>query len=100
MRSIELCPSPHLEAADLEGDTVVTIKSCTFHEVGKEKETKGVIFFDEFDRAMVVNKTNRVRIEGHHGFDTDDWIGKTITLYASETDFGGQTVPCLRVRVK
>ncbi len=100
MRSSELCPSPHLEAADFDGDTVVTIDRVDFHEVGEEKVTKGVIYFREYKRALVVNKTNRLRIEGHHGLETDDWIGKQVTLYPSETDYGGQTVPCIRVRAK
>ena len=32
---------------------------------------------------------------------SDAWdLGEKITLYASETDFGGRTVPCIRVREK
>lgn len=100
MKANELCPPPHLEAADLEGDTVVTIKAIDFALVGEEKQRKGVIFFEEFPRGMVVNRTNLGRIIGQHGNETDEWTGKKITLYPSETDFGGRTVPCIRVREK
>lgn len=101
MRSIDLCPPPHLTAADLnDSDVEVTIKSVGFAEVGEAKDTKGVVYFEEFTRGMVVNSTNRQRIEGWHGLETDDWIGKKITLYPSETEFGGKTVECIRVRPK
>ena len=99
MEANSLCPSPHLEAADLNGGPKeVTIKSVDFHEVGVEQVQKGVVFFDEFDRAMVINRTNLKRVIAHHGNDTDSWLGKKITLYPSETDFNGQVVPCIRVQ--
>ncbi len=100
MKANELCPAPHLEAADLDGDTVVTIQSVDFAEVGEEKANKGIILFDEHPRSMVLNRTNLKRIIGQHGNETDDWVGKKITLYPSETDFAGRTVPCIRVREK
>ena len=71
-----------------------------FHEVGEEKQEKGVIYYEEFSRAMVLNRTNLKRIVGIYGNDTDEWTGKQISLYPSETDFGGRTVPCIRVREK
>ena len=101
MKANELCPSPHLEAADLDGkDMVVTIQGVCFEVVGKEQVEKGVIHFKEFSRGFVVNRTNTQRIVAQYGNDCDDWIGKKITLYPSETDFGGQTVPCIRIRPK
>lgn len=98
MKANELCPAPHLEAADLAGDTSVTIKGVTFAEVGEDKERKGVVLFEEFPRALVLNRTNLKRIIRQHGNETDGWIGQTIVLFPSETDWGGRTVPCIRVR--
>lgn len=101
MQATKLCPSPHLEAADLNGsEKIVTIKSVGFSLVGQEKQNKGIVTFEEFDRGMVINRTNLKRVIGLYGGDTDIWIGKQITLYPSETDFQGKTVPCLRVRDK
>jgi hypothetical protein len=101
MQANQLCPSPHLEAADLCGkEKVVTMKSVGFKVVGEAKVNKGVIEFEEFDRGMVLNRTNLKRVIELHGTETDDWTGKKITLYPSETDFQGKTVPCLRVRAK
>ena len=98
MKANDLCPSPHLEAADFPADTVVTIKDVGFAVVGEEKVEKGVVYFEEHKRGFVVNRTNIKRIIAQHGNDTDDWPGRQITLYASETDYGGRTVPCIRVR--
>lgn len=101
MQATNLCPSPHLEAADLCGkDNVVTIEKVGFSLVGQEKVNKGVVKFVEFDRSMVINRTNLKRVIAMHGTDTDEWIGKKVTLYPSETDFQGKTVPCIRVREK
>jgi hypothetical protein len=71
-----------------------------FAEVGEEKVTKGVLFFEEFTRGFVLNRTNLKRIIDLHGKETDEWMGKQITLYPSETEFGGRTVDCIRVRKK
>ena len=100
MDATKLCPAPHIEAAELAGDTEVTITDVSISIVGSEQVEKGVIHFKEFDRGMVLNRTNLKRIIAWHGNETDKWKGKTLTLYPSETDFGGKTVPCIRVREK
>lgn len=101
MRANDLCPSPHLEAADFDGDTIVTIKGWEMKKVGRDQKVeKGVLFFEEFDRGMVLNRTNLHRLIRQLGKDAKDWIGKQVTLYPSETDFNQQTVPCIRVREK
>lgn len=100
MEASKLCPAPHIEASELSGDTVVTIKGVRFADVGEEKVNRGVVDFAEFDRGMVLNRTNLKRIISHHGNDTEKWIGKKVTIYPSETDYAGRTVPCIRVREK
>ncbi len=102
MRVTELCPSPHLEAMDLGDEigssAVVTINRVEVKTVGAEQVKKGVVFFAEFDRGMVINKTNSRTIAGLYGSNTDDWIGEKITIYRSETSFQNRTVPCIRVK--
>jgi hypothetical protein len=100
MKANELCPPPHLEAADFPQETEVTIKSVSFAEVGEEKANKGIVLFEELTRGLVLNRTNLKRIIEWHGNETDAWAGKKITLYPSETEFGGRTVECIRVKVK
>lgn len=99
-RTTELCPSPHLEAADLPEDTVVTIKSYDWHPVGKEEKIKGVLYFREFERGMVMNRTNTILIKHLHGDVLDELVGKQIVIGPDVTNFGGNVVPCIRVRNK
>lgn len=101
MKAIELCPPKHLAAADLGGkDVKVTVKNVAFTEVGEAKERKGALVLNEFDRPMVINRTNIKRLITQLGNDTDEWIGKEFTIYPSECDYKGETVDCIRVRVK
>jgi hypothetical protein len=98
MQANKLCPSPNLEAADLNGkNIVVTIKDVGFKVVGEAKVEKGAVYFNEFDRPMIMNRTNIKRIIALHGNDTDAWKGKKLEIKPSETEFQGKTVPCLRV---
>ena len=102
MKANELCPSPNLQALDIGtdlGDSVnVTIKGFDKSEVGKEKQVRSRLFVEEFDRPLVINRTNVKALIDLFGNDTADWIGEAFNLYVSETSFNGDTVRCLRVR--
>lgn len=102
MKANELCPSPNLQALDIGtelGDSVnVTIKGFDKSEVGKEKQIRSRLFVEEFDRPLVINRTNVKALIDLYGNDTADWIGQQFNLYVSETSFQGDTVRCLRVR--
>lgn len=102
MKANELCPSPNLQALDIGtdlGDSVnVTIKGFDKSEVGKEKQVRSRLFVEEFDRPLVINRTNVKALIDLYGNDTADWIGQPFNLYVSETSFQGDTVRCLRVR--
>lgn len=102
MKANELCPSPNLQALDIGtdlGDSVnVTIKGFDKSEVGKEKQVRSRLFVQEFDRPLVINRTNVKALIDLYGNDTSDWIGEQFNLYVSETSFNGDTVRCLRVR--
>lgn len=102
LKANELCPSPNLQALDIGtelGDSVnVTIKGFDKSEVGKEKQIRSRLFVEEFDRPLVINRTNVKALIDLYGNDTADWIGQQFNLYVSETSFQGDTVRCLRVR--
>lgn len=102
LKANELCPSPNLQALDIGtelGDSVnVTIKGFDKSEVGKEKQIRSRLFVEEFDRPLVINRTNVKALIDLYGNDTADWIGEQFNLYVSETSFNGDTVRCLRVR--
>jgi hypothetical protein len=102
MRVTDLCPSPHIEALDV-GDKIgdektYTIMRVEVKEVGSEKVRKGVVFFSETDRGLVLNKTNSRAIATLYGSETDKWKNKKVTVYRSETSFQNKIVPCVRVR--
>lgn len=102
MRVTDLCPSPHLEALDIGdeiGDSMtVTIKGVEKKTVGAEKVVKGVVLFAEFDRGLVLNKTNSRTIASLYGRECSEWIGKQITIYHSETSYQNKTVRCIRIK--
>jgi hypothetical protein len=96
-------PSKWLKSGDVEeGDLNLTIKSVQIEDIGQgdNQETKPVIYFDETDKGMVLNKTNADTISRLHTPETDNWIGKKISIFATEVDFAGKQTLALRVRMK
>jgi hypothetical protein len=96
-------PSRYLKSSDLpeEGSQTVTIEKIAIEEIGRDKETKPIIFFEEFNKGLVCNKTNaRTIARIVHSEDFDDWVGHKISLYRTEVDFGGELVEAIRVKSK
>jgi hypothetical protein len=96
-------PSKYIKASDLQDQEVtVVIASCEIEEVGnaQKKEEKPVLYFKDKDKGFVLNKTNAKIIAKLYGDDTDDWIGKPITIYPTEVEFAGEMVESIRVRSK
>lgn len=96
-------PSKYLKAGDLpdEGSETVTIEKIALEEIGRDRETKPVIYFEEFNKALVCNKTNARTIARAIGSeDFDDWIGQKINLYRAEVEFQGEMVESIRVKIR
>lgn len=93
-------PSKYLKAGDLHGaEAVVTITEVTSEEVGRGRDRKLVVYFKGSSKGLVLNKTNATRIAKLAGSDnTDDWSGKKIKIYPTETEFAGDTVDCIRIK--
>jgi hypothetical protein len=47
---------------------------------------------------MVGNKTNCKTLAAMYGNNTDDWVGKSCTLYVGQCEAFGETVDCIRIR--
>jgi hypothetical protein len=91
----------YLGAWDLPRDVTVTIAKVEGRKLrnGSSKaNSKPVLFFKGKEKGMACNKTNGKTIAAMYGTDVDKWIGKRITLYATTTTFGSDTVECIRVR--
>ncbi len=107
-RVVDLCPSPHLSSEDLLGpdgeyfELDLTIKSWDFHPVGVDEEIKGVIYFEERKRGLVINRGNAKMLAKLHGNSLSDLKGKRITLYVNpDVQYpGGQRGPGLRIKSK
>lgn len=101
MKKNEAFPSKYLNAGDFDEDQTLTIKEWSQEEFegDKGKEQKVILHFEETAKGLVLNKTNWGCIEKVTGSDdTDDWIGKQITLGAVEVQFGNDMVWSVRVR--
>ena len=93
-------PSNYLKASDLKGNqAVVTIDRVEFEAVGRDKEMKAVIYFIGKNKGVILNKTNaRKIIEISGSALTEEWHGTAVVLYPTETEFGGETVECIRIK--
>jgi len=90
---------PYLRAGHLAGEVhTVTIKAVRAEMVGREEDKRPVIYFAEFDKGMVCNKTNARRIVALYGGDTDTWPGCRLLLYPTTCEMGGEEVDCIRVK--
>lgn len=96
--------SNYLTRADVEPAVVVTIRKVVEEAIPMPQhggeELKQVVYFDEFEKAMVLNWINAqtiAKITGSESFD--DWPDKKIVLYDDPTvSFAGQLVGGIRVR--
>ena len=92
----------HLYAFDLDGrEVTVTIEKVTAGELQGDKGRKSkkpIVKFVNKEKKLALNKTNGKAIATMYGPDTDDWAGKQITIYPTTTEFGGETVECIRVK--
>jgi hypothetical protein len=103
MKIGEMMPSKYLKKEDIGRGALVTIKGLARTNVamdGEPVENKYVLYFNEFEKPLVLNSTNIhlcAQICGSE--DTDDWIGKQLVLYTDpNVSFGGKLIGGLRVR--
>lgn len=90
-------------AYDLEGrDVTVTIERVvagTISGKGGKSSKKPVVYFKGSRKGLGLCITNaRIIAQLFGSFDSEKWIGKRITLYPTTTQFGSDTVECVRIR--
>lgn len=96
-------PSKYLKANDLpeEGSQPYTIEKISIEEIGRDRDKKPVIYFEETNKGLVCNKTNARSIaKVLESEDFESWTGKVINLFRAEVDFQGEMVEAIRVRNK
>lgn len=97
----EVFKSSYLKKAHLPRDTVARITGFREEEVRTETgpEMKWVLAFDGELPPLVLNQTNWDTIEQMHGLNSDDWLGKRITLYVDPSiPFGTERKGGIRIR--
>ena len=104
MKLNDAYPSRFLTADDLGGkDVTVQISKVELEEIGQgpDKSTKLVLSFAGKSKQFVVNKTNARTIgKVLNDEETDNWIGKKITIGPREVEFQGNMVWAIRVSLK
>ena len=90
-------PSKYIKAADLDdGPQQATITGVVQQDLFDD--VKLVAKLDNM-KPLVLNRGNANTIATLAGSkDTEKWVGLRIELYATETSFKGEQVPCVRVR--
>ncbi len=87
----------YLKASDITEPTPLTIKEAKVEQLGDRE--KIVVYFDEVEKGFVLNKINTSRISKQVGSsETQKWPGNKIILFATEVEYDGKDVPCIRVK--
>jgi len=90
---------------DVKKEAVVTVSRLAQEKVtGQQgrKEDCFVVYFKEFDKGMILNRTNARAIEKVSGSGLiEDWVGVQVTLYVEKgVKAFGDVVDALRIRDK
>ncbi len=102
MKIFDAFPSNYIKASDLNGKPWdMEIRTVALEDLGQgnDKESKPVLYFDGAQKGLVLNKTNATTIVNSYGEDTGNWTGKDIQVFPTTTEFKGETVDAIRVRV-
>jgi hypothetical protein len=97
----DIFPSRFLKAHDLAGKPyTLTIKAVTLEDLGHgaEKESKLAISFEKATKMMLLNRTNAMIIASLYGPETDQWLGKAVTVYAARVKAFGAWHDALRIK--
>jgi hypothetical protein len=96
--------SKYLSANDIDNEvsypvTIVAVDTNEFGQ-GKDKQVKFEIKFREIKKPFIVNKTNANSIAKLLGPETDEWVGKRITLFKTEVQYKDEMVDGIRIKSK
>ncbi|HOC17139.1 MAG TPA: hypothetical protein PKK95_02670 [Vicinamibacterales bacterium] len=91
-------------AFDLKGHdvtvTIARVEAKKIKNAEQKEQKKPVVYFREShdQRGLVLCKTNAKTIAGLYGNNTDQWIGKKITLYPTMVSAFGAECEAIRIR--
>ena len=99
MKQHDIFTSDWLNSSDVDDDTIVTIRDVKLEEVGREPQSKPVMYFEGSLKPLIVNVTNWKIGAKLFGEESDNWIGRQITLYVKhDIEAFGDIVSGIRIR--
>lgn len=91
---------PYIQGEMIKGkDVVMTISGVKVEELvnNRGSDKKPVVYFKEKKKGLILNKTNAKAIAALYGAETDDWVGKKITMYAEAGTWFGKSGYAIRI---
>lgn len=98
MKLSDAFPSNFLAASEMNDEFTAPMSHIQEEDIGPNKDKKFVLYFKGMKKGLVLNVTNWKTIEKAFG-DSDAWAGHRITLYPTETNFKGEMVQAIRVKI-
>ena len=97
-----LYPSKYVKASDLgTKDVTKTIKAVKLEElegVDGTKKAKVIVYFSDSQKMWVMPRTCGESLRVMFGKETNNWIGKRVTLFSKKVDSFGEEVDAVRVK--
>jgi hypothetical protein len=93
--------SKYLRAIDIEEPTLFTIQNTTIDtlKVRNQEQERGVVWFREDDRGLVLNVSLTEILMDMFGSETDAWKGKRVRLFNDRrVKFRGEAVGGIRIK--
>jgi hypothetical protein len=98
----DLYGSKYLGAADLNGQRkrvkIVDTEVSDLREKDGSTKRKYIVWFETEDKALVLNKTNALRLAQAFGKAREGWNGAVIELYSEMTSLGKEGIRLRPVR--
>jgi hypothetical protein len=81
-----------------KGPIVATISHIEMDTVGQgaEQQRKPVLYFEDGEKPMVLNRTNFEILADAFG-DSDEWAGHKVKIFVARTQYQGRSIDGLRV---
>jgi hypothetical protein len=94
--------SKYLSAADLNGQRkrvkIVDTEVSDLREKDGSTKRKYIVWFETEEKALVLNKTNALRLAQAFGKNREGWNGAVIELYGEMTSLGKEGIRLRPVR--
>ena len=99
----QLFPGRFIKSGEFQGkDVTLTISRVRIEELEGDggKKVRGIVSFRETKKEWVLNRTNGECLKALWGKETDNWLGKRVTLWPApfQDNLTGEKTTAIRVR--